>query len=170
MENFNEEEIQKKIEEKRKRFIENAHRALGFYDQNILTTTEEHKRKRAELMEKEFNKVFEETNKSLRRYDEEPAKPLILAASKQHPENIHSSPSEDKCKKVVMESNIAKIERRQPEIEDSLVTAEKEMELKNHASISTNMATSNTEETKATTPVMTYKSRIEKDLALEEEK
>lgn len=30
MDNFNEEEIQRKIEEKRKRFIENAHRALGF--------------------------------------------------------------------------------------------------------------------------------------------
>ena len=69
-----------------------------------------------------------------------------------------------------MESSTAKLERRQPEIEDSLDTAEKEMELKNHASISTNMATSNTEETKATTPVMASKSRIEKDLALEEEK
>lgn len=170
MDNFNEEEIQRKIEEKRKRFIENAHRALGFYDQNILTTTEEHKRKRAELMEKEFNKVFDETGKSLRRYDEEPAKPLILAASKQHPENILSSPSEENCKKVIMESSTAKLERRQPEIEDSLETAEKEMALKNRATISTNIATSNTEETKATTPVMASKSRIEKDLALEEEK
>lgn len=64
MDNFNEEEIQRKIEEKRKRFIENAHRALGFYDQNILNTSEEHKKKRSDLMEKEFNKVFDGQGKS----------------------------------------------------------------------------------------------------------
>jgi hypothetical protein len=60
MEGFNEEEVQKKIEEKRKRFIENAHRALGFYDHNMLSNPEEHKVKRNEMIEKEFNKVFDD--------------------------------------------------------------------------------------------------------------
>ena len=137
MDKFNEDEIQKKIEEKRKRFIENAHRALGFYDQNILTNSEEHKKKRSELMEKEFNKVFDDEGQPLRRYDEEPSKPLILAASK-NPENITSLPEEEKANKEIMDTQASKLERQgslnQVE-EDSLTVATKEQEIKNRSPV-----------------------------------
>ena len=129
MESFNEEEIQKKIEEKRKRFIENAHRALGFYDQNIITSTDEHKKKRTELIEKEFNKVFDPAPKQKQRYDEEPAKPKILPINLTD-ENIQSSPSIEKFahsfKATSPPFNISKKEKLN---EDSLSIAEKEMEL-----------------------------------------
>lgn len=131
MEAFNEEEIQKKIEEKRKRFIENAHRALGFYDQNMLANSEEHKHKRTEAIEREFNKVFDDANNQIRRYDEEPAKPLILAASK-NPENVSTSHSDEKLSKEIKEIKSLNIERNNSNSdEDSLTVAQKEMELKN---------------------------------------
>ena len=141
MENFNEEEIQRKIEEKRKRFIENAHRALGFYDHNILSSPDDNKKKRAETIEKEFNKVFDEPGSSIRRYDDEPAKPLILAASK-NPENVNSSPSGESKNIEQMESKPSFVKQRttEPE-EDSLTVHEKEMGVKNQASLSTNDAT-----------------------------
>jgi len=170
MDNFNEEEIQKKIEEKRKRFIENAHRALGFYDQNILSASDERKKKRAELIEKEFNKVFDEQGKPLRRYDEEPAKPLILAASKQ-PESVNSSPSEEKPTQRIKEMKIPKKDVREIfEDEDSLMAAEREMDSKIKPTINTSNTYSKTSETKATTPVLTSSKHIDKDLVLEETK
>ena len=170
MENFNEVEIQKKIEEKRKRFIENAHRALGFYDQNILTATEEHKKKRSDLMEQEFNKVFDEAGKSLRRYDEEPAKPLIFASSK-NPENVVPQLKEEHTNKNIKDSSMTYTESRNHEIEDdSLVTAEKEMELKKQASMSTKLSNTLTSETKAATPVLMSKLSMEKAMNMEEEK
>jgi hypothetical protein len=129
MDNFNEEEIQKKIEEKRKRFIENAHRALGFYDQNLMANSEEHK-KRSELMEKEFNKVFDNNGKGGRRYDEEPAKPLILASSI-YPENETASPSEEKTSKIVKEPKVTKNDTKAiSDEEDSLMAAEREHDSK----------------------------------------
>lgn len=138
MEKFNEEEIQRKIEEKRKRFIENAHRALGFYDQNILSTTEEHKQKRTEMIESEFNKVFDDKGQPLRRYDEEPSKPLILAASK-NPENVAGSPAKEIANKEIQETQDVKLEREEigKEEEDSLTVEAKEVELRNRSSVST---------------------------------
>lgn len=170
MDNFNEEEIQKKIEEKRKRFIENAHRALGFYDQNILGTNEEHKKKRHEMMEKEFNKVFDDGSKGIRRYDEEPAKPLILASSK-NPENVNSSPSQEKSNKPLTDEKVAYVEpRHKVEEEDSLTVAEKELDLKNQASMSSNELTTKVSENKVTTPVLTSTKTIEKNILFEEDK
>ena len=170
MDNFNEEEIQRKIEEKRKRFIENAHRALGFYDQNILTSSEEHKKKRAEMMEKEFNKVFDEAGKPIRRYDEEPAKPLILAASK-FPETHTSSSPDDKANKSKLEAKASYVESRKIDSdEDSLVTAQKELDLKLQPSVSTNDSSHKYHEGKVATPVITSAKTIEKDLLFEEEK
>lgn len=136
MEKFNEDEIQKKIEEKRKRFIENAHRALGFYDQNLFSSSNEQKKKRSEMMEKEFNKVFDDNGKPLLRYDEEPAKPLILAASK-FPENVSSPSGEENKKKEIMETKPMISEDKiapNKEEEDSLTVEEKVQDLRHKPS------------------------------------
>lgn len=168
MDNFNEEEIQRKIEEKRKRFIENAHRALGFYDQNILTTTDEHKKKRHDMLEQEFNKVFDDKGKPLRRYDEEPAKPLILAASK-NPENINTSPAEEKSNKPIGDDKVAYIERR-PVEEDSLTAAEKEQDLRKQASLTTKESSSKISHQNSASPMISKSKALEKEATFEEEK
>ena len=78
----------------------------------------------------EFNKVFDDANNQVRRYDEEPAKPLILAASKS-PENVSNSHSEEKINKEIKETKSLNIERNiSNSDEDSLTVAQKEMELK----------------------------------------
>lgn len=169
MEKFNEDEIQKKIEEKRKRFIENAHRALGFYDQTILSPGEEHK-KRTEIMEKEFNKVYDDNGQQVRRYDDEPAKPLILAASK-NPENVVSKPSEEKTNKEIMDSADLNPEKAsssgKPE-EDSLTAAEKEQELRSKSKANTASSKSQVMPTVSQTPEIRSQKSLNKNL--EEEK
>lgn len=169
MEGFNEEEVQKKIEEKRKRFIENAHRALGFYDHNMLSNPEEHKVKRNEMIEKEFNKVFDDTNNKKRRYDEEPSKPLILASSK-NPENVATSYSEGKINKEISESKSPYNEKRisDPD-EDSLTVAQKEMEMKTQSDISTIDATRQMSEKKTFTNALPEPRNIHREKSHQEE-
>lgn len=169
MEKFNEDEIQRKIEEKRKRFIENAHRALGFYDKNILSHGDEHK-KRTEMMEKEFNKVYDDQGQPLRRYDDEPAKPLILAASK-NPENVVSSPKEEKSNKQIMESTDMTGDKTLPtgyKGDDSLAAAEKEQELRKKSGLDNSLSTSQFSQKVAQTPEIRSQKSIDKNL--EEEK
>lgn len=171
MDNFNEEEIQKKIEEKRKRFIENAHRALGFYDQNILSNSDEHKKKRSELMEKEFNKVFDEQVKLSRKYDEEPSKPMILASSK-YPENSAPSPALDRSIKSIKEIKSPHLETGKKDKythEDSLSIAEKEMESKFKPLLASTDASVKATEAKTATPALTAKKTTEKPRDLDEE-
>lgn len=103
---------------------------------NMLDSSEEHKKKRSDMMEKEFNKVFDNQGKPIKRYDEEPAKPLILAASK-HPENVVNSdynkspsPSIREIKKLNTESKDDGKSTVITENEDSLMRAEREMDQK----------------------------------------
>lgn len=154
MENFNEEEIQKKIEEKRKRFIENAHRALGFYDQNIIPTSEERLKKKAEEGD---------ANKGVRRYDEEPAKPLILAAS-HFPENVKNSPEKQQVKQI--QDTQVPFEEEKEEIsneEDSLTAAEKEMESKLSSQATTTKAETSNKSVKNTNNEHDYEEKKQYD-------
>ena len=170
MDNFNEEEIQKKIEEKRKRFIENAHRALGFYDQNILSSNDEHKKKRSELIEKEFNKVFEDQIKLTRKYDEEPSKPMILATSKL-PENSAPTPALDRSIKSIKEIKPQYFDAKKDKFsqEDSLSIAEKEMESKFKPLLMSNDMSTKAVENKTATPTLTSKKTSEKTRDFDEE-
>ena len=170
MDNFSEEEIQKKIEEKRKRFIENAHRALGFYDQGILTSTDEQKKKRSELIEKEFNKVFDDQVKPTRKYDEEPAKPLILAAST-FPQNTIQETGLDRSMKNIKELKPQPSEAKKEKFdhEDSLSIAEKELESKFKPLMSSNDTSTKAHDMKTSTPTLTSKKTIEKHRNFEEE-
>ena len=170
MDNFSEEEIQRKIEEKRKRFIENAHRALGFYDQGILTSTDEQKKKRNELIEKEFNKVFDDQVKPTRKYDDEPAKPVILAASS-FAQNSNTEMALDKSMKSTKESKQPYVESKKERFthEDSLSIAEKEMESKFKPLMTSTDSSTKAQEGKTATPVLTTKKTIDKNQDYDEE-
>ena len=102
---------------------------MGFYDQNILTPTDEHKKRRSELIEKEFNKVFDSVAKQTIRHDEEPAKPKILP-SYSIKDDAPSSPLDIKYSKSFKITSPKLIDNKNEEFtEDSLSIAEKEIEL-----------------------------------------